>query len=96
MVTCVGGDKCPKPRESKIDTTGAGAWCAPGRGGSFGSGGAWWLRALGGGAPSFGCVGDAGGVVLSPWWWVGLVVTIFLGGVRGVGVEWWFGFGCGQ
>ena len=33
VVTRVGGDKCPKPRESKIDTTGAGAGCAPGRGG---------------------------------------------------------------
>lgn len=35
-----------------------------------------------------------GGVALSPWWWVGLVVTISLGSVRGggVGVE----FGCGQ
>ena len=37
----------------------------------------------------------AGGVALSPWWWVGLVVTISLGSVKGgggVGV----GFGCGQ
>ena len=36
----------PKAGGSKIDATGAGAWCAPGRGGSFGSGGAWWLRVL--------------------------------------------------
>ena len=50
------------------------------------------VAGFGGGAPSFGCVGDAGGVVLSPWWWVGLVVTISLGSVRG----WGFGFGCGQ
>lgn len=46
VVTRVGGDKYPKPRESKIGTTGAGAGCAPGRGGSFGSGCAWWLRVL--------------------------------------------------
>lgn len=82
VVTRVGGDKYPKPRESKIDTTGAGAGCAPGRGGSFGSGCAWWLGSWWG-APSFGCVGDAGGVALSPWWWVGLVVTISLGSVKG-------------
>lgn len=43
VVTRIGGDKCPKPGESKIDTTGAGAGCAPGRGGGFGSGCAWWL-----------------------------------------------------
>ena len=43
VVTRVGGDKCPKTGESKIGTTGAGAGCAPGRGGSFGSGCAWWL-----------------------------------------------------
>lgn len=42
VVTRIGGDKYPKPGESKIDTTGAGAGCAPGRGGSFGSGCAWW------------------------------------------------------
>ena len=53
----------------------------------------WWglvVRARGGwglcgGAPSFGRVGDAGGVALSPWWWVGLVVTISLGSVKGGG-----------
>lgn len=48
MVTRVGGDKCPKPGESKIDTTGAGAGCAPGRGGDFvvvgGGWGFWWWR----------------------------------------------------
>ena len=27
-----------------------------------------------------------GGVALSPWWWVGLVVTISLGSVKGGGV----------
>lgn len=31
----------------------------------------------------------AGCVALSPWWWVGLVVTISLGSVRG----WWLGLG---
>ena len=46
VVTRVGGDKYPKPRESKIGTTGAGAGCAPGRGGSFGSESAWWLGSL--------------------------------------------------
>ena len=43
------------------------------------------------GAPSFGCAWWLGRVVLSPWWWVGLVVTISLGGVRGVG--WLLGLG---
>ena len=33
VVARIGGDKYPKPGESKIDATGAGAWCAPGRGG---------------------------------------------------------------
>ena len=90
VVTRVGGDKYPKPRESKIDTTGAGAGCAPGRGGVLvvGARGGWGLC---GGAPSFGCVGDAGGVALSPWWWVGLVVTISLGSVRGLGGGWGLG-----
>lgn len=35
VVTRIGGDRYPKPRESKIDATGAGAGCAPGRGGNF-------------------------------------------------------------
>ena len=82
VVTRIGGDKYPKPGESKIDTTGAGAWCAPGRGvvlvvGARGGGGLWVrvvVAASGGGAPSFGCVGDAGGVWRFPlggglgWW----------------------------
>lgn len=91
VVTRVGGDKYPKPRESKIDTTGAGAGCAPGRGGSFGSGCAWWWRSF------LWARGGAGGVALSSWWWVGLVVAISLGSVKGgVGVEWWLGSWWGQ
>ena len=72
MVTRVGGDKCPKPGESKIDTTGAGVWCAPGRGvvlvvGARGGCGFWWWR-----------VGVA--VFLLGWGaWARLVVA-FLGG----------------
>ena len=69
VVTRVGGDKCPKPGESKIATTGAGAWCAPGRGGSFGGGCAWWLRVLVGALLPLGARGGAGGVALSSWWW---------------------------
>lgn len=64
------------PGESKIGTTGAGAGCAPGRGGVLvvgarGGCGFWWWR-------SFLWVRGVvlGGVALSPWWWVGLVVTI--------------------
>lgn len=40
------GEQCPPEGEQKFGTTGAGAGCAPGRGGSFGSGGAWWLQFL--------------------------------------------------
>ena len=60
VVTRIGGDKYPKPGESKIDTTGAGAIVRSRPWWGFGSGGAWWWRLLvvaapGGGAPSFGC-----------------------------------------
>ena len=70
VVTRVGGDKCPKPGESKIDTTGAGAivrsrpWCG------FGSGCVGWLRLLVVALLPLGARGGAGGVALSPWWWV--------------------------
>ena len=43
------------------------------------------VGARGGGAPSFGRVVVLGGVALSPWWWVGLVVAISLGSVKGGG-----------
>ena len=39
----------------------AGAGCAPGRGGSFGSGCAWWLRVLVGALLPLGARGGAGG-----------------------------------
>ena len=60
VVTRIGGDKYPKLGESKIDTTGAGAGSAPGRGvvlvvggrGVWGFG--WWRRREG--AFSGGCV----------------------------------------
>mgnify|MGYP001640586905 CR=1 FL=1 len=95
VVTRVGGDKYPKTGESKIGTIGRGRGPLPAVVVvlAVGARGGW---GLGGGAPSFGRVGDAGGVALSPWWWVGLVVTISLGSVRGVGVEWWLGSWWGQ
>ena len=76
VVTRVGGDKCPKLGESKIDATGAGAGCAPGRGGVLvvgarGGGGFWWWRFF-----LWVRVVVLGGVALSPWWWVGLVVAL--------------------
>lgn len=94
VVTRIGGDKYPKPGESKIDTTGAGAGCAPGRGGVLavgarGGGGSWWGR-------SFLWVRGVvlWVVALSPWWWAwvggGAFPLVASGG--GVGV----GFGCGQ
>lgn len=91
VVTRVGGDKCPKPGESKIDTTGAGAWCAPGRGGSFGSGGAWWLRVLvvaSGGCGLFVGVGaqEGGGVRGRGCVWG---VVLLGGGGFGWGFWWW-------
>ena len=52
------GDKCPKPGESKIDTTGAGAIVRSRPWWGFGSGGAWWLRVLV--VASGGCVLSAG------------------------------------
>lgn len=94
VVTRIGGDKYPKPGESKIDTTGAGGdsalpavvgvWVVGARGG----GGSWWGR-------SFLWVR---GVVLGAWCFplgggVGLVVTISLGSVRVV--VWGFGWWCG-
>lgn len=85
VVTRVGGDKCPKSGESKIDATGVGAGCAPGRGGGFGSESAWWLWVLVVAFLPLGARGGFGGVAFSPWWWVGLVVTISLGSVKGGG-----------
>ena len=55
MVARVGGGKCPRLGESKIDATGAGAGCAPGCGGVLVVG------ARGGGGSSFGCA----------WWLLG-------------------------
>lgn len=68
VVTRIGGDKYPKPGESEIDTTGAGAGCAPGRGGVLAVG------ARGGGAPSFGCEAWCWGrgafpLVVGLGWW---------------------------
>ena len=43
VVTRIGGDKYPKPGESKIDTTGAGAIVRPrGRGGVLVVASGWW------------------------------------------------------
>ena len=46
VVARIGGDKCPKPRESKIDTTGAGAIVRSRPWWGFGGGCAWWLQFL--------------------------------------------------
>jgi len=46
VVTSIGGDKYPKPGESKIDTTGAVAIVRSRPWWGFGSGGAWWWRLL--------------------------------------------------
>ena len=79
VVTRIGGDKYPKPGESEIDTTGAGAGCAPGRGGVLavgarGGGGSWWgrsflwVRGVGLGVWRFPLGGGLGLVVtISPW-----------------------------
>lgn len=46
VVARIGGDKCPKPWESKIDTTGAGAIVRSRPWWQFHGGCAWWLRLL--------------------------------------------------
>ena len=99
VVTRIGGDKYPKPGESEIDTTGAGAGCALAAVVvvlAVGARGGW--RLLVGALLPLGAW-----VVLGVWCFplgggVGLVVTISLGSVRGVGwgFGWWCGVGCGQ
>ena len=76
VVTRIGGDKYPKLGESKIDTTGAGAGSAPGRG----------VVLVVGGVVFGVLVGASGGCGLSVrrggvgWW--GRLVVAFLCGVR--------------
>ena len=87
--TLGGGDKRPKPRESKIDTTGAGAR-RPSRGLSGGCARRW-LRSLavailGGSASPFGRVGALGsGGGGCAWWWRSLVAAILGGGASSFG-----------
>ena len=83
MVTRIGGDKYPKPGESKIDTTGAGAGCAPGRGvvlvvWARGGGGFWRWRG-GAGGRGWWEMGPPAGQVW-PGWGRG-VVAFLCGGV---------------
>jgi len=84
----------PTRGRAKLTLLGRGRGALPAVACGFGSGGAWWLGgcAFGGGGSSFGCVGDAGGVALSPWWWV------WVGGggfPLVVGLGWWWRFPLG-
>ena len=71
------GEQCPPEGEQKFGTTGAGAGCAPGRGGSFGSGGEWGLRSFCWGGGAGGGWGEGawvrlggGGFGWGFWWWL--------------------------
>ena len=83
VVARIGGDKYPKPGESKIDTTGAGAIVRSRPWWGFGGGCAWWWRLLVVAFLPLGvwvvlgvwCFLLGGGL---GWWW-----RFFLGGVGG-------------